>query len=269
MKMTTLRRGQRRTGKGYDRERGGNMNNMISDEKKAIRAVLFDLDGTLLPMDQDTFVKTYFGLLAKKLAPLGYEAEKLFQTIWLGIQYMVKNDGSRTNEEVFWDVFAEVYGQEALKDKPVIDKFYTEEFNQAAAVCGSAPEAKEIVDLVKAGGRIAALATNPIFPAAATENRMRWTGLAPEDFALWTTYENSGFSKPNPEYYLDVARRIGCRPEECLMVGNDVIEDMVTAEKAGMKVFLLTDCIINKEDADISVYPHGGFEKLKEYIAGL
>ena len=33
-----------------------------------IKAVLFDLDGTLLPMDQDIFVKSYFGLLAKKLS---------------------------------------------------------------------------------------------------------------------------------------------------------------------------------------------------------
>ena len=42
----------------------------------SIKMILFDLDGTLLPMDQNHFVKTYFGALAKKLAPLGYDPEK-------------------------------------------------------------------------------------------------------------------------------------------------------------------------------------------------
>lgn len=49
------------------------------------------------------------------------------------------------------------------------------------------------------------------------------------------------------------------------MVGNDVGEDMI-AQTLGMKVFLLTDCLINKEDTDISVYPHGSFDELLAYI---
>ena len=49
------------------------------------------------------------------------------------------------------------------------------------------------------------------------------------------------------------------------MVGNDVSEDMI-AETLGMKVFLLTDCLINKENRDISGYPGGGFDQLMEYI---
>ena len=54
-------------------------------------------------------------------------------------------------------------------------------------------------------------------------------------------------------------------PEECVMVGNDVTEDMI-AETLGMKVFLLTDCLINKLNEDISKYPHGGFDELKEFL---
>ena len=49
-----------------------------------IKVVLFDLDGTLLPMDQDEFVKAYFGGIAKKLAPYGYEPNKLVKSIWAG-----------------------------------------------------------------------------------------------------------------------------------------------------------------------------------------
>lgn len=230
-----------------------------------IKAVLFDLDGTLLPMDQDEFVKTYFGLLAKRLASRGYEPQKLIETVVAGTMAMMKNDGSSSNEAVFWKVFTDTYGEEALKDKEYIDAFYAGEFSGAKVCCGFAKESREVIDLVKAKGRILVLATNPLFPSIATENRMRWAGLKPEDFVLYTTYEDSYHCKPNPQYYLDILEKIGCRPEECLMVGNDVTEDMV-AETLGMKVFLLTDCLINKKDADISCYLHGGFEELKRYL---
>ena len=49
------------------------------------------------------------------------------------------------------------------------------------------------------------------------------------------------------------------------MVGNDVGEDMV-AKNLGMKVFLLTDCLINKSGEDLSAYPHGTFKDLEEYL---
>ena len=233
-----------------------------------IKAVLFDLDGTLLPMDQDKFVKAYFGLLAERLAPKGYEPKKLLDSVWAGTAAMVKNDGKRTNEEVFWEKYAEIHGEDSLKDIPYVNDFYREEFNKVQAVCGFTPCAREIVAMVKASGKRVVLATNPIFPAMATENRMRWAGLSPEDFELYTTYENSSFCKPNPKYYMEILEKIGCKPEECVMVGNDVSEDMI-AETLGMKVFLLTDCIINKEEKDISVYPHGSFKELKEYLESL
>ncbi|MBO5068875.1 MAG: HAD family hydrolase [Roseburia sp.] len=230
-----------------------------------IKAILFDLDGTLLPMDQEEFTKTYFKLLAARLAPLGYEPKKLVDSIWAGTAAMVKNDGSCTNEEAFWHVFAQIYGQDAMKDKPCIDAFYSEEFSKAKAVCGFTPAAREVIDAVKEKGKMPVLATNPIFPSVATENRIHWAGLNPEDFVRFTTYENCSHCKPNPKYYIDIVDRIGCKPEECLMVGNDVKEDMVV-ETVGMKVFLLTDCMINKENRDISAWAHGGFRELMEYL---
>ena len=109
------------------------------------------------------------------------------------------------------------------------------------------------------------LATNPVFPGIATESRIRWAGLQPSDFELYTTYENSHYCKPNVAYYEEILQKIGCRPEECVMIGNDVAEDMVV-QKIGMRAFLLTDCLINQSGEDISVYPHGTFVDLKEYL---
>ena len=127
------------------------------------------------------------------------------------------------------------------------------------------PKATIAVHAVKEMGLQVALATNPIFPAVATESRIRWAGLKPEDFALYTTYENIGYCKPNPDYYWKITKRLGVRPEQCLMVGNDVTEDMI-AETIGMEVFLLTDCLINKGRKDINQYRRGSFDQLLDYI---
>lgn len=234
----------------------------------SIKTVLFDLDGTLLPMDQDEFVRAYFKLLAVKLAPRGYEPQKLVESIWAGTEAMVKNDGSRSNEAAFWDKFAERYGEKVREDMPVFQEFYENEFQNAAAACGFDPKAAGTIKALKAMGLRLVLATNPIFPAVATESRIRWAGLQPEDFALYTTYENSCHCKPNPDYYRDIIKTLELAPEECMMVGNDVGEDMV-AGKLGMKLFLLTDCLINKDGEDISKYPNGSFDELLDYVKRL
>ena len=233
-----------------------------------ITTVLFDLDGTLLPMDQNVFIKAYFGGLARRLAPYGYEPQKLIDSIWQGTAAMVKNNGEVTNEERFWNGFEAAYGRPARQDEEHFAAFYREDFDKVSSSCGYTPAARAIVDTAKACGLRTALATNPIFPAIATERRIAWAGLSTSDFELVTTYENSRFCKPNLNYYRDVMQALGVCPEECLMVGNDVGEDMI-AEALGCRVFLLTDCIINPKSKDISAYPNGSYEDLMAFIKQL
>ena len=231
----------------------------------SIKTVLFDLDGTLLPMDQDTFVNAYFGGLSKRLAPIGYDPKALVGAIWQGTAAMVKNNGKKNNEAVFWDSFASVFGEKVYGDLSYFDAYYAEDFDSVKNVCGYDQSAAEAVKAIKAAGMRIALATNPIFPSVATEKRMAWAGFSPEDFELFTTYENSRFCKPNLDYYRSVLNELGAEPEECLMVGNDVHEDMI-AENLGMKVFLITKCLINKDGEDINKYPHGDFSDLISFL---
>ena len=100
-----------------------------------VKTVLFDLDGTLLPMDQDVFVKDYFSRIAGKIAPRGYDPKEMINMIWQGTRAMVKNDGSRTNEEAFWEFAVSVYGDRILRDKCYFDEFYEEEFDKIKLVC--------------------------------------------------------------------------------------------------------------------------------------
>lgn len=232
-----------------------------------LTTVLFDLDGTLLPMDQEQFIKGYFGALIRKFAPRGYAPEKMPQALMAGIGAMSKNDGGRTNEEAFWETFEQTFPN-ASADKMHFEAFYRNEFQSVQACCGFDERAARLVRELKGMGLRVALATNPLFPAIATQSRIRWAGLEPEDFEWVTTYENASFCKPNLAYYEQILAQLGVSAQECLMVGNDVGEDMI-AQKLGMKVFLLMDCLINRKNEDIAQYPRGGFAELKAYITNL
>ena len=98
-------------------------------------SVLFDLDGNLLPMDMDNFIKIYFGSLAKYMVPYGYEPESFIAAVWAGTKAMIKNDGTMANENRFWSTFASQLGEEILNYKDEISDEINrienlEEYNQ-------------------------------------------------------------------------------------------------------------------------------------------
>ena len=230
-----------------------------------IKAIFFDLDGTLLPMDQDLFIKAYLGGLCKALAPRGYAPEAVGVALWKSTAAVMKNDGSATNEEVFWHSFCAMLGEGVRGEEQLLYDFYAGDFQKISQVCGYTPRAKELVDRLNRSGMRVILATSPLFPTVATESRIRWAGLEPSDFEYLTTYENSRYCKPNPTYYTDLCDKMGLDPREVLMVGNDVGDDMI-AGSVGMDLFLLTDCLINKSETDINKYRHGDFDSLCAYI---
>lgn len=231
------------------------------------KAILFDLDGTLLPMDQDKFIGEYFKELTAYMCAEGkYDPSQYFGAIWQGVKAMLKNSGEVNNEDAYFSALATIYpdhGTSQMRQKYL--EFYKSMYPQLKETCGHTEKSRELIDFLHSKDVKIALATNPVFPSVATNERMGWVGLKPTDFSVVTTCDNIGFSKPNRTYYSEVAKRLGVAPEECLMVGNDVDDDMV-AKDVGMGVFLLTDCLINKNNVDISAYPHGGFDELKEYI---
>ena len=150
----------------------------------------------------------------------------------------------------------------------MFDEFYREEFSRLRSTCGYTDKARWAVLKIKELGFRVALATNPVYPAVATNQRIAWAGLSPEDFELVTTYESYKYAKPSVGYFLEVAEKMGVSPEECLVVGNDTSDDMV-AEQCGMRVFLLTDYLINRKGEDISRYPNGTYTDLIRYATEL
>lgn len=234
-----------------------------------LQAILFDLDGTLLPMDNDAFTQVYFRLLAQTAAPWGYTDPKyMVKTIWAGVEAMVRNDGSRSNYDAFWQTFGRMMGEEKLADIPKFNTFYVNQFNDAVAATEPAPLALEAVRLAHEKAETVILATNPIFPLAGDFTRMNWIGLKESDFDWITAYENSCHSKPNPAYYRDLLTQFGLDPARCLMIGNDVGEDMAAANAAGIPAYLITDHLINRENIPITC-PSGSYAGMVEYLRSL
>lgn len=235
----------------------------------SIKNVFYDLDGTLLPMDLDVFIKSYFKPLAAKFVAAGYDADRILAELQEGIMTMIANDGSQTNEELFMSVFKKKYTEEEFDAlETLIMDFYTNDFISTKEACGFNEKVPECIELVKSLGLKQYITTNPLFPAVATRQRVEWAGLDINDFETVTTYENTCFCKPNPLYYQEIIDKFGLKAEECLMVGNNTDEDMIAAT-LGVKVFLVTDDLINESGQDINKYPHGNFDDLMEFIRGL
>lgn len=216
--------------------------------ERKMQAVLFDLDGTLIFHEQRTFLSEYFKLISTYIASKGYDAQLFMDAMTYATGVMIANDGRKTNKETFWERFFNYYSKWDDKLVEISDEFYVTEFKKLKASSGVNPNAKRAVELAHKDGKKVVLATNPVFPMAAQLERMSWSGLSESDFDLITSYENSRFCKPNPNYYFEVCKKIGVNPQNAVMIGNDEREDMKAASQAGLMGYLATDCRIMAKD---------------------
>jgi len=232
---------------------------------KNIEAVFFDLDGTLLPLEQSFFIKQYFKGISAYAAHYGIDPKMLIDATLAGTESMIRNNGESTNETVFWKTFFDFTGDKRDDLIEILDKYYLGDFKKLKEYTSENPLAKKMIDAAHMNNRKVVLATNPVFPMSAQLERMSWIGLTETDFDLVTSYENSRFCKPNPKYYLEICEKIEIAPQNCLMIGNDESDDMKAASMAGMDCFLVTD---NRIIADNFVWTgeRGSFEQALKIV---
>ena len=228
--------------------------------------ILFDLDGTLLPMDTEAFEKVYFEGLCRHMSE--FSPRELIGYVWEGTKAMVQNNGTRTNREAFAECFSKCSGKDYYQLEDHFLQYYETSFQDCRNACGVSERSRKIVQTLKKKGYKVAVATNPIFPRIATESRIRWIGLEPDEFLLVTTFENSTSAKPNLRYYQEVCGKLGAAPKDCIMVGNDVEEDGC-ASSLGIRVMLVTDCLLNKKELPMESFESGSLEQLLDWAEAL
>ena len=209
-----------------------------------LKAVFFDLDGTLLPLVDEEFVKVYFKLLTTKMVNYGFDPEELVKHLLTSLKLMYKNDGTKTNAEVFWDYFETVYDKEMVEKKIEFDKFYTNEFKGVNVCIGENPYARKIVEFVKNNNLLCILSTNPIIPYDGAITRMSYVGLKEEDFDFITAYENFNYTKPNPMYFKTLLDKFKLKSDEVILFGNNELEDAWCAKQVGIKTYLIKDYLM-------------------------
>ena len=204
-----------------------------------LKAVLFDLDNTLILFEEENFLMGYYPVLMARFAgvfPDGQFAERLMKATVV----LRDNDGSKINRELFLEVFCQ--GLSISRDEvwARFEQFFSLDFDMFRDAVTAAPGAGEVFRHAKGRGLKIVVATNPIWPLVVQKKRLDWAGLGDMDIDLITHIDNMSYCKPQLGYFSQICQLIGVKPGDCLMVGDDPANDMV-AGKAGMKTYQTTD----------------------------
>lgn len=230
-----------------------------------INTFFFDLDGTLLPMDQDLFIKDYFTRLVRVLKQHGVDSETGTKGVLYGTDLMMKNEGPHLNEDLFWQGFSQVTSVQKEDVTELIDHFYATDFQEVIHTTSPIDDIKDVIHTIKDKGYRVVLATNPLFPKAATYSRVKWANLEVDLFDEVTTFENYHASKPSLNYYQEIMDKMNVTAQQVIMVGNDVKEDLAI-KGLGSKTYLVTDNLINRENLEIVSDYTGSMAHFREFI---
>ena len=237
-------------------------------EQTPYRAVFFDLDGTLLPMDLGEFMQSYFERLAAYVAARGIDPEIFTAGLKKGIKAMAAHDDGRLNAEAYWDAFFEVVDQDATDWAKLVGEFYEHDFGEIGKNVVPDPHAARAIETLRAKGYPLVLATMPMFPLRAVKWRLSWAGIDADAFARITNYENSTSVKPKLDYYAENLRAAGLKSEDVLMVGNNTHEDLACLD-LGMDAYLVTDHLLDPVKFDLSRVKHSSMAEFAAWAEAL
>jgi FMN phosphatase YigB (HAD superfamily) len=232
-----------------------------------INTILFDLDGTVLPMDFDQFMIQYFTNLGIHFKDK-IEPKTLVNYVRECSDLMIDNNTGRSNEDLFMDEFEKRVGHDITEYKEMFSTYYDTLFQRVAATTYQSKEMIDSIRILQEKGYTVVLATNPLFPMKANHHRIRWAGLTPEDFSYISAFEINHYCKPNTKYFEEVLETIQKKPEECMMIGNDVVDDL-GAMKLGIKTYIITDCIVNRKNIDYRSDYKGSYQDFLQFVKDL
>jgi HAD superfamily hydrolase (TIGR01549 family) len=213
---------------------------------RKLKAILFDLDGTLIDVDLSQFIPGYLKLLAESVAHL-IPPKKMVSALLKSSEFINTNDGKISNEEVYLKEFFPIEGYEKDDLLPFFNKFYEEEFKKLKKFTKKKPEARKVIQTAFNKEYKVVIATTPVLPLTAIEQRLDWAGIGDFQYDLITSIENSYATKPNLLYYKLIFKSLNLSAKECIMVGDED-KDMVCA-KLGSQTFLVNspNTNLNKE----------------------
>lgn len=231
-----------------------------------IRAVLFDLDGTLIDVDMQLFIPAYLRRLAERLAPHA-DPKRAERTLRAAVMAMLGDtSGESSLETLLRATLAEQLQLEWPIYQAALADYCSNDLEELRPLVRPHPLARELVEACLVRGWRVVLATNPIFPRAVVDARLAWGGLDDLPFQPVTTYENSRHCKPQAGFFADLLDDLALPPQACLMVGNDTHQDLA-AGRLGLPTCLLTTWRIDRAAPSFPANWEGPHQALLERLS--
>lgn len=230
---------------------------------KNINTIMFDLDGTLLSIDMSDFEKYYFGSLIEAMKDF-VDPEEFKKILFTSTNAMIQNTEFKTNEQVFMESLESMVKDDMDEYQRRFSSYYLKEFDILRKAVLGTTVMQEATKLLKDKGYELVIATNPLFPELAINKRIEWAGIDKNDFSYVSYFEKNHYCKPNIQYYEEILKDLGKTPDECMMVGNDVLEDLISGN-LGIKTYLITDHILNRKNIEIKADHVGSYDDFLKF----
>lgn len=233
--------------------------------QKPLKAVLFDLDGTLLDVEMNEFIPAYVQGLASHFADLS--EPRLFVDTVLAATFALIHDGHEreSNEALFLAAMQRQLGIGAEVFTRRLDDFVDNGLGRLSPMVRPTERARAILRTCFEKNLAVVIATNPVFPRTVIDARLRWGQLQDYDYSLVTSYENSRLCKPHPGYFSDILTHLDLAPEQCLMVGNDTEHDLAAA-RVGIPTFLVETWMIDRLNGAFRSDMRGDHDALLDFL---
>ena len=208
-----------------------------------IKAVLLDLDNTLLRNPDRQWVANFRQAWDRHFAAR-YGIEEASEALRHAIGQLNREPATyRANADTILDALALEMPLGNAELRAAVASFYAEDYCRLKATTAPIDLAAELVQSLLEQNLLVAIATNPLFPEAATRERIGWAGLSTfvSDFAFITHSENMRFAKPSPAYYAETVARVGVEPDETLLVGDSALNDIAPASAIGIHTWQVND----------------------------
>ena len=207
-----------------------------------LKAVLLDLDDTLVHIDTELFTRRYIDLIGSFVAARfsTITADQFKKAVISATRQVSRDlDPMRLNQAVINASINAAVSVPTLQLDNAMVEFFDGPYRTLSSLAAPMTGGRQLIDWILAHNIILVIATNPLFPSQATYERMRWAELDPlhRGFALITTANNSHFTKPNIAYYSEILAKIGVDAAQALMVGDSFESDIQPALAAGMSTY--------------------------------
>ena len=229
-----------------------------------IKAVLLDLDNTLLHNPNRRFSAAFRQQFDRHFSSC-FGVEDASTALRPAIR-AISNDSCNyaTNTEVILRSLSAAFSLSRTETVAAFDSFYEGSYNELKSLTAPVSKAETLVERLLQQNLLVAIATNPLYPESAILKRIDWAGLSNFicNFAFVTNSDNMHFAKPSPAYFAETVARVGIEPDESLMIGDSLTNDIDAARAIGLHTWQ-----VNSESGLDEIYKHIGMPNWRnEYM---